>query len=403
MPHLFPDLAVHPNSGLSFPWAEYIPRIEGTFDASLGSDGISLGMVMVIRWEDLETALVELLGYCSRVDIGKLHRELPWQHPYFNQMWVKRVSKIQGIRNEGTEEGDADGFSPGRGSVGVGNPINTGPWSVYNLALLTIQFWRPPYFIRTDADIGDGHGNQMEYLRYVDKVWEVETQMLSRESGHFVFIGATGGFTGSVGQPVTKYRVKRRWYEIPEAALFDNLIDDTPNGIPYNLIYTQSDAHNPITGYVYPAGSPIGGTLNLPVGGGDPITPYSGTPPPRPPYVGDDDESKRFFGCFMGTLRFESAEIIPRPLQLPAYLMEIPAFANNEAISQQQYDVVFHFILFDPPTSPEVEIRGHNNYPCSGNGLWYPVRSQQDDQLHTTGPFLTPFAYADFSDLFYTL
>mgnify|MGYP001566040518 FL=1 len=88
----YPDLQIYPSSRLSFPWAEYHPDpVQGSFSATLGADGTTVGMRMLIYWRDLNTACQELLGYSYR----ELHpttaepilkRKLPWQHPYWNQL-----------------------------------------------------------------------------------------------------------------------------------------------------------------------------------------------------------------------------------------------------------------------------------------------------------------------------
>ena len=123
--------------------------------------------------------------------------------------------------------------------------------------------------------------------------------------------------------------------------------------------------------------------------------------------VSDFDVGLRMFGALMGTLRFDHWELRERPLQLPPYLMQIPLFAQNEALSQVQYDVVLHFDLFDPPrvsiagTNFVVgSARGHNLMPYSGNGKWYPMNFKLGADLSTNPPYLTPFDYADLSDLF---
>ncbi len=377
----------------------------GSFDANLGPDGATFVMVMLINWSDLGTAFQELLGYSYRDTVqlpSRLRRRLPWQHPLANQMFVKSINGVKGIRLEG----DALSIGGGGGGLGPGSTVNTGPWSVFRLAQLTLQFWRPPYFVRSDAGVVAG-GAVQEWLRFVDKNWDLSTQMLCREGSTFYFSPGQGlatglQFQGSVGQKITKLKVKRRWYQVPETALFRTLVDATPNGIPANILFTQTATVNPITGYVLPAGSPITGCVNAPRGGG--ATTLTGTLTDTTPgvsalsstaaltpgdavfgngvplgaliltvdsgtaitmtlnatasgassltFVSDADTSKRFFGCKMGTLLFEGVEFIPRPLQIPPFLMAIPFFAGNEPVAQVQYDVVFHFEYFDPPRAP---------------------------------------------------
>lgn len=477
----FPVLRVYPQSHLTFPWAELNPYVEGTSDAHFGPEGAGVAMIMLIYWRDLETAVQQLVGHSWRdksslTPDGRywLRRVLPWQHPYWNHMWVKAITSVKGIRMQGTNfSNPGDNFQIGiGGGVGQGQPQVMGPWSEYQLAKLTIQFWRPPYAIRSDTDVLDAAGNPQEWLRYTDKHWSSSTQMLSREAGQFQWASATGAlvnhkFHGTVGQKLSRQRVSRTWYQIPEAAIFEQLVDSTPNGIPFNLLYSRTSVTNPITGLVYPIGSNMTGSLNVPKGGGK--TTVSGTitsgnktitglandprvflgitggvptgiaigcfidgkPATGIPvgtcvasvdnattvtmtqaatatdtadiiFISDATAASRFFGCFMGTLLYENFTLDVQPLQLPAYLMDLPQFANNESISQVQYDVTFHFELFDPDTGYGEYHRGHNLYPYSGNGLWYPARSALDDSSPpaANGPFATPFAYADFSDLF---
>lgn len=420
MASLFPVMQVWPSSGLTFPWAEYVPDPrQSSMEGSAGPDGVGMAMTIWLPWANLGDALQQILGYSYRdtsSGTSVLRRKLPWQNPYTNQMWVKNISSFRGRQLKDL----AINLGQAIGGVGSGSPGNAGPGATYAFAEMTIHFWRPPYYVRTDKDILDGSGKPQEWLRYVDRNWQIGTQMLSREGQTFIWATNGGqsiggvGFPGSVGQKITKFGVSRRWYEIPEACLFSTTSDSTPQGLPTNLVYIQTDTRNPITNYLYKALdgggnriSPIGGCVNTPVGGG----PHQGSAP----WVTDNDATKRLFGCRMGTLLYTGAELIPRPLQLPPFLMQIPEFANNEAISQQQYDVVMHFEIFDPPRSQATggapsEYRGYNCMPYSRNGLWYAVTSQggfDDSAPPTAGTagheLMTAFMYADLSDLFQVL
>jgi hypothetical protein len=390
----YPNLQQWPTSGLSFPWAEMHPGgMTGSFDMHLGPDGAALGMNMLIFWQDLATAVQQLLGYSYRVGPGGISRVLPWQHPYTNQLWVKSISSVKGVQLRGAQAY----VDPGGGGVGGGYQTNTGPWTEFTYALLTLQFWRPPYYVRSDSDIIGPNGEPQEWLRYVDKHWSDSTQMLTRETGTFNWSpgqgGPTANFPGSVGQKLTKSKVTRTWYEVPEAAIFSPAQDQTPNGLPTNMQLTQTQTTNPITGVLYGPNQPIQGCVNSPIGGGS----------------DDSDPTKRFFGCPIGTLLLEHIDYTPKPLQMPAVLMQIPLFSGSEPISQVQYDVTFHFDLFFPTRGPNVPSNwnGHNLMPYGGNALWYAVQSQLDDNGRPIGqgsnPALTPFMYADFSDLFVTL
>ncbi len=436
------ELQRQPVSGLSFPWA-----FEGNFSAHLSvEDGVGMGEIMWINWADLEDAVVELLGYSWRNAkiVPQISRHLPWQHPYFNQLFVAGITQIEGVRLQGTNQTDPEfnDFNPAGAGVGSGYPSNFGPWTVFNRAKISLRFSRPPYYLRTDADVRSTEtGLQQEWLRYVDKNWSVSTQILSREGSSFEWSGSSvSGFPGSVGMPVTHQKLSKRWYQIPEQCIFGTSQDSTPNGLVQNLQYTQTQTVNPITGYVLPVGSQIVNTVNTPIGGGvvtvatcslttgsavvsgmagtEELSVGDGVTGPGVPngttiktidgvaqitmnkkatattvvtltFVCDSTQvgggsDTRIFGCYFGTLRFDGYEIIPRPLQLPAYLMQIPFFAGNEAISQQQYDIVFHFDLFDPQRPNSYSARGHNLMPYQGNSLWYPANSQAAD-----GPIYT--------------
>lgn len=442
-----PNLQIHPTSGLSFPWAEYHPDpVAGSGTHAFGSDGVSVGMKILIFWEDLPTALVELLGYSWR-DSSKLtslgtpflRREIPWNHPIFEHLFVKRIAEVRGIRQQGMS------LIP----FLVDSNTPSGPHTDFYLAELTLHFWRPPYYIRTDNEVVDPNipeGDHREWTRYVSKQWEMSLNMLSRENSTFNWLpgvkppSSSKYFPGSVGQTITHFRVSRTWFQIPEQALFATIAGGTPDGLPRNMVLTQTPTENPLSlfnnalgttqtttntttgttttvttyttvgtttpnasqllagaGYTYAAGMPFGGCVNAPIGGGRAVDAMGN-------WV-DLTTASRFFGCRTGTLRFDGVTFEPQALQLPPDLMKIPRLSKIEALSQVQYNVTFHFDLFEPPPGSEygTPICGHNLFPYAGNGLWYPIISQKNASDGTTGPFLTPFHYADFTDLFYIL
>lgn len=485
MPSPLP-LNFYPQSGLTFSWA-----FTGDANCSFGEDGALWTERMIINWYELQTAITELLGYSYRdtstvatLGYPQLRRRLPWQHPYFNQLYVHSISDIRGMRMQGTNSqavNPAPFIGHFGGGAGLGIPINFGPWTEYERAVIDIKFWRPPYMILSDSAVRNtATGLQQEWLRYVDRQWSVSTQILSREGSNFVWSGSpansgqagyTTGLPGTVGQTVFHQKVSRKWYQIPEAAIFQTgqgILGSTqlglPNGQARNLLYAKTAVYNPITGYRYGGSymTPILNTVNSPIGGG--LVSLAGTTTAgsavitmastagltarsatydgdavfgagiptgasivsivantsititQQAYssgamtvyaVSDADESRRMFGAWMGTLRYDNATITERPLQLPPALMLIPLIAQSEAISQVQYDVELQFDLFDPPR-PQLgsgsyaagSARGHNLMPWAGNGLWYPVNSRNDAQGGTAGPFLTPFGYSDPSDLF---
>lgn len=516
-------LQIHGSSGLQFPWAFEAKEDGSSMNASFGGDGVAWSEVLWIEWGDLQECLQALVGYsyreiglpwgltvsyipgnvvnvagqpyiCIADSLGNeppnaaywawgsvLRRKLPWQHPYMNQLWVKNIADVHGWRMVGTNQDDEDDdFSTTvAGSPGNLYALNQGPWTEYERAKINVQFWRPPYYVRTDDAVTDDFGFQQEWLRYTQKRYEDNQQILNREASQLQWAGGgtQPGLPGGVGQVVTHTKLTCTWYEIPEACIFQYAQDATPNGQATNLTYTQTTGINPITGYELLGGSvnPIASCVNLPVGGaadnsvtivlstvttvqgsaevtvtgttagitgqgtlladgtsydGDAVSgdgiatgstvlsvpdsthlilslpaELSGTG--QIIVVTDADIGLRFFGQRMGTLRFDYKELRERPLQLPPYLMQIPAFADNEALSQVQYDVILHFDVFDPQRPPNGagvlksgSARGHNLMPYAATGLWYPVHFNVDTDNSTVGPFPTPHMYADLSDLF---
>lgn len=406
----YPNLQTYPLSGAmkSIPWAEV-----ASFDMSCGEDGVSLGMAIMVYWQDLSYALQAILGYTylSSGQPNRLLRVLPWQNPKYSQLWAHSVTRVEGRRFEG--------FSQLENFVaigpGAGGTADIGPSADYNLAIITIKFWRPPYAVRSDADVlNAGNGKYYEWLRYTDRQWNVESQYLTGGANFMQWAGQADGTGGGTTQnwkcgtdtlpspygiTVSHARVSRKWYQIPEAAIFKaNAQDGTPTGMPFNFFYTQTSCQNPITGFLYLSGNPIPGCVNNPIGG----DPWNGNAKIAANL--DSVLANQFLGMPMGTLRFENAEITPRPLQLPAWLMLIPAIANNEALSQVQYDVIFHFDFCDPPRGYDKPtglvqqyFRGHNIFPFAADGQFYPLQTQA--AIGPTGKG-TAYHYADFSDLF---
>ncbi len=455
-----------PQSGLSFPWA-----FKGRMNLRLGHDGgVAWSEVMQIEWGDLQKALVEILGYSMRdlstvatLGVPQLNRKLPWQHPYANQLWTKNITDVDGVGMRGNSSEDPDDdFIVAGGGPGDGVPVNRGPWTEFERADLTIQFWRPPYYVRSDTSVRNDNfgspmfGYQMEWLRYTDRKWSQSTQVLTRESGQLAWSGNSsnrpGNIPGATGTAVSHEKVVRTWYEIPEAAIFRAGQDACPTGDAANLMYSQTSVVNPITGFLYPSGYPLAMSLMLPIGGGffsldatvtagdfeidmastvgitagDFVTggslptgtyvvsvgalsiivsqvPTTSSALTSLTFVSDSDESLRMFGGYMGTLRYDHVEVDHRDLQLPPYLMEIPLFGESEPLSQQQCDVRFYFDRFDPPRANTNGARGHNLLPNPGNGLWYPTNFQRGIANTRVGPFPTPFPYFDPSDLFQIL
>lgn len=348
---------------LSFPWAEFIGEHGSTFNASMGHGGVNSTMQMLIYWEDLAEAAQGLLGYSRNIE-GRLNRVLPWLHPIWDQMWVTRIASAVGVQFTGKGSGQDMSGIKGSGS----------PCADYNCVILTLQFNRPPYAIYSDSQIKNSQGVQEEWLRFTDRQWTPSVSVLSREGQQFYFsqgAAANQGFGGSVGFPLCKMGLTRRWYQLPQTAI----LTDEPDGFPTNLVTAIT---SPVSLATLLAETP-------------PIF-----PPNQVPLGGTTLGSVNlypFFGCPPGTLLYEVPEILPQPLPLPPELM----FLSNNF--QLQYDIVFHFTYFDPPQGVNTNMRGHNLMPWAKDALWYPVCNTNTNTAVASGSANYPFQAYDHSQL----
>lgn len=424
---VFPQLA--PSAGLTVPWAEYQPNVTGSGDMSCGPDGVALGMVILVWWSDLGKALQQLLGYAYRDPGGnsdgtsRLGRVLPWRHPKVTQLYCRRVVKVMGIRQTGAviDVLTGDQIPLAGAQLRVGQPAPAEPPGVvpdpttgFVLGMLTLEFWRPPYYVRSDSQIKDSNGKQQEWLRYVEPQWQLATTMIGRAQGTLLWGdgSAIGNSAFPLAQKLAHLRLRLLWHEIPAAALFTTTQDGTPIGIPTGLLYTRTQTTNPVTGYVRPPGldannnittaaTPITDCVNYPLGLAPAI--FGGTPTAQQVQAQDNNLTNRFWGALQGTLAYLGATPVPRPLHLPPGLMGIPALADQEPLAQTQFDVAMDFDWFCPPVGNTVNppTHGWNTIPFAGDGLWYSVKFQEN-VAGTTTP-TTPSDYADFTDLFQIL
>ncbi len=321
---IFPELFFQPLSGLDFPWA-FKTGSRGPSDASFGPEGVVAAEVMMVYDEDAAIAAQQLLGYswrdASTYDPGvtgaTLRRVLPFQHPYYTQMYCTRIVKVEGLSPDGKAVG-----------------ITGSPFQQYKILLLTLQFSRPPYALLADDEIGTDMttGVAQEWLRYTTRVWSPGTEILSREGTTFRFAEGTGPtstspaatFPGSIGYPVTKVKLTMTWHQIPEFGMYD------ATGFPSNVLYDFFD------------GARLAGTVN----------------------------ASSFYDIDPNLLLYIQPDIQPHPLQLPPELMQLPGTENFLL----QYDAVLHFLFFDPPLGPGATTAGHNTAPWADN-FWYLVQS----------------------------
>lgn len=471
MSNPYPQLQLYPLSGLTFQWALAVDRPghwPGTM--SLGSEGVAVTEHMLVRWSDMIDSeinmLGQLLGWSERIGDGGsvlipggdegdspsvggvLSRHLPFQHPTFPQLWCTRIAAVSGIQDQGLDETSVVPI--------VGN-AKVAPTSTFNLARITLQFTRPNYAILRDNDpliTPDANGYPQEWNRYTDRFWEASVQMLSSEREQFIFAeGAPSGHGpgsndgqkagGAFGRRVARQKLKRTWYEIPEAGIYDS------NGYPVNLFENQlifivvnavAGSANPGDGggnqiklsvkgtipglcnYQRVTVQGIAGTteangywvVNNVGGGGSSFeligskftNAFNNTPPLTGTAVTDQISgsvnNQTFFGQPTGTLLYETAEIHPRPLQIPPALMSI----LTESV-QLQYNVTIHVERFNPMTgAPDKNgvfpaTQGHNTAPWAGDYQFYALRTPY--RVGGKGGGFYPFGYAYLQSLFQIL
>ncbi len=447
----YPQLQRYPLSGLNFSWAFTVIR-PGHWSGSMsaGTEGVIVTEEMLVYWDDLVDPLVnmlgQLLGFSIRTAPGFLSRILPFQHPTFTQLWCTRISSVAGIQDRGIDSVNVVPL--------VGN-VKVAPTSQFTLAKLTLQFTRPHYAVLADNDpllAEDQYGYAQEWNRYTDRFWTPSTQMLSSEREQFIWAeGAPGGrgvgfndgqiSQGSFGKRVQRQKLKRTWYELPEAGVYDS------NGYPINLIENQFTLN--VTGAVAGSDTPhavgkkqirltideaipglcpfervtvrgVTGTTEANgywavgdvSGGGDQfdligsifINNYVNGGLVTTDQIGGLINNQIFFGQPIGTLLYENVEITPRDLQVPPALMGI----LSESV-QLQYNVTFHFERFNPTLgSPGVNgifpvTGGHQTAPWSNDYQFYPLRTKygifRDSNGNTVGGGFYPFGYGYFPTL----
>jgi len=326
-------LQSYPNSSLTIPWAEYTGKGTGsTADVSLGPDGVVAGLTLDFNWTDLQRAVQQLLGFSYRVPgpgtingNPLLKRNLPFQHPYWGNLWCTRISRFQGVQMDGRAY-----------DVSSGQPVTS-----YSRARLTCQFTRPLYPVIPDNLVPYNATSEVyeEWVRYCDRKWGIAIQILSRAGQSMIFSEGNvplGQFLGSIGQRVCHAKLTRRWYQVP----WQGLLTPEPGGFPLGLLSDEQGNMTPATVNMYP-----------------------------------------FLGAPVGTLLYESFDLIEQPLQMPPELMLLVGETYP-----LQYDVVFHFDYFNPRLGLGVKPTGlgHNCAPSPYDGLWYPCTASSFRGRFTT-------------------
>jgi hypothetical protein len=202
-------------SGIS--WAEYISRHAGspsggTSDQSFAyADGNQAGMSIFVGWNDVETAIADLLGI-NKIDpnTGNLSRQPPMPHPLWQQLRCSKISSVKPVQWSGTEDELLE----------VPGSVATATASVYNFFLLTCIFTQPKFRMLDDATLDEIYGTnpRQEWQRWLEYVPQPATEVLSREQGDIAW--AEGP---AMGQPVkaptpqflTKTDMVYKWRNVP--------------------------------------------------------------------------------------------------------------------------------------------------------------------------------------------
>lgn len=362
----FPLLDVHGDSGLTFPWTEFVSKRGNVATLNTGHAGVNATMDIIIRYDDLEDAIKEILGYSERVAAGDsfvLSRKVPFKHQRFPQLWCTRITRATGLK-----------FS-GKTIRNIGPHVGT--FAKHDYVMLSLLFTRPQYSVLSDDDIVV-NGERREWMRYLDRVWKPNVEILTREGSTFKFklnpnfdpagtlpMPEGTEFQGALGQRLPRLRLSRKWHQLPVNAVYDS------NGFPKALVYDPDNFNNP-----------------------DPTVDAPGI------RLGSVN-SQVFLGHPIGTLLYAGVEIAPRQLPMPQNLMNL---GFGESV-YEQLDVTFHLDYFDPPrgklkdTNQFITQRGHNLMPWSGDGRWYPVLTKGYDDADDDF-LMPPFFEFDFRDLF---
>ncbi len=216
---------------LTLPWAEYIRRGPGsTAEAAFGPDANQASMTILVYFNDLEQIITQTLGYSRSLGSvnGGIEREIPMRHPFFPQLWAKKITRITGVKWESKTIGADPGTGPGT-------------FSEYLYASVDILFTTVPYRVMTDVQLSGQSPTGNEWERYCEVRPQPAGQFVSVDSAQQVFKYAetvTGGPTllQPIKSPQTillpKKEIHITWYEVPHLGLFNST---DPFGLSLNL------------------------------------------------------------------------------------------------------------------------------------------------------------------------
>lgn len=202
---------------LNVAWTEYISRSGWAGDGSFRAGETRLVRHLIVFYSDLQTVIRELLGYSVRIGgaAGNLHRELPMRDPQFPWCYASAITSIRGIK-----------------FIGKNNGSGEGPFADYQFAIVSVLFSTPPFSVKKDGGF--------EWRRFVEKRFEVSSEMLNVEQGNIIW-GATSPIaTQFVAKNTSLHQMKTNlswtWHQVPDLGLFDGEGFDE-GGRPANILF----------------------------------------------------------------------------------------------------------------------------------------------------------------------
>ncbi len=219
---------------ITLPWAEFIKRGAGsTAEAAFGPDANQASMTIIVNFFELDQIIIQILGWPRSLGTGLgINREIPMRHPFYPQLWAKKITRIMGIKFLDKITGTDPGTGPGT-------------YSNYLYASVDILFTTVPYRVMGDVQLNQTPTG-LEYERYCEVRPQPAGQILNVEKSQNIFhyaqqysanqppIGNTSQSAIPFGQTILipKKEIHVTWYEVPHLGLFNST---DPFGLTVNI------------------------------------------------------------------------------------------------------------------------------------------------------------------------
>jgi hypothetical protein len=181
-----------------------------------GQNGNQATLVIQVRANDLEQALLDLLG-SAKFDAatGYLKRTLPAQHPLFTWLFCTAVVGVRPVKLRGVSQ----------------TLFTASPWPDFDHCLVSLAFTQPKYPLMDDASLDaayppvtvGGTAYRQEWERYCEYAWTGSTLTLSREGGSFKWVegpNAGAAFQSPLPQHLSNPDFLVLWRQVPYYGLF---------------------------------------------------------------------------------------------------------------------------------------------------------------------------------------